>query len=377
MIIKKISICGFDRLFEGYRKSEDENRKAYTSELNEYLSNTMISIILSELTTIEMFYLKRFCSNLIINKKEYRNFISKDKEFDINQKIDGLLTLHDGILNDDDIDIKESNIDNILPIGCESYSGIAIFKGSAICAITGGFIDDIFKDDDTKKLSDAYIGNKLMSQKISKLFYEEFYKFLYRKSTDFDIVTSYMMENKFYQYSENICDLANINTPFGEIVFFGNTEDGLNSQIMNIRKNQEYSPYFMPDNIYITFVMNTTFALFMELYLYTNYITHHQNLNVVFADESLSVSECVRNKYVARISNYINYIISYKKEFNNKNIDLNKLNYIFNGSKILYTIQVPLSELKDFSKHISGSDELNIINEKVLQYYDVIHSLVV
>ena len=70
MIIKNVSVCGFNRLYEGYKKAENENRKAYGAELGDYLKHCMISIILNDLTTIEIFYLKKFCSELVITTKE-------------------------------------------------------------------------------------------------------------------------------------------------------------------------------------------------------------------------------------------------------------------------------------------------------------------
>lgn len=377
MIIKNVSVCGFNRLYEGYKKAENENRKAYGAELGDYLKHCMISIVLNDLTTIEIFYLKKFCSELVITNKEYKNFINSQKEPDIYQKIDGIINLHNEMISDEDIDKSKICIDNILPIGCESYSAIAIFRGSSITAITGGFIDDIFKNEGSTKLVDKYIGNSRMEEKISGIFYREFYQFIYRKSSDFDIVTSYMMDTKFYQYSEDICDIAYINTLFGEIIFFANNEKGLKFQREHIRDSQSSNPYYLPEKTYITFVMNTSFSTFLKLYLDTNYITNHQNLNYILSKDEINVSYDVINKYKARISNFVDYILSYKKGIiKNKEINLNRLNYIFNGTKILYTIQLSISEISEFCKILKNIDELVVLEDKLMNYKKIVENIV-
>ena len=81
----------------------------------------------------------------------------------------------------------------------------------------------------------------------------------------------------------------------------------------------------------------------MKLFLNTNYVVDHQNLKLVFVDESIDISEKILNKYEARLSNYADYLISYKKGLNeDTNINLNKFNFIFNGSKIVYSLQIPI-----------------------------------
>ena len=181
-------------------------------------------------------------------------------------------------------------------------------------------------------------------------------------------------------YADNICNIAYVNSPHGELVFFGNSQDVLNRQIDSIRKSQETSPYILRDNTMITYVMNTTFSTFMKLFLNTNYVVDHQNLKLVFVDESIDISEKILNKYEARLSNYADYLISYKKGLNeDTNINLNKFNFIFNGSKIVYSLQIPISDIIDKEKldfMFGEEEEWTNIENSIISTAKMVDSLI-
>lgn len=381
MKILNVSLSGFDRLFEGYRIAANENRKAYGDNLFDFLNHCMISFELSELTTIEMFYLKKFASSIHIIDTAYHNFTNAEKEFDLNQKISGLLSLHDEILHDDDIDKSESFIDNILPIGCKSYHIFVIFKGPSILSISGGFPDKMFMTNN--QLDEVYIGDKLMENRIIEFFYESFYSFMAKKVTNIDLVTEFMVNKKLYQYSEDMCDLAYVHTPYGEINFFGNSEDNFSRQLSIIKEKEKHSPYVLKDQMFLTFVMNTTISTFMYLHLYTNFIVDNQDLKIIFSSNEVDASASIVEKYNARISNFMDYLISHRKGLSEKNeLDLNKLNFIFNGDKICYSIQLSLSQIICFTSTFSSLekvlsvDEFNAIRNKMSSSADIINNLI-
>ena len=378
MKIKQINISGFKRVFEAYQTAFKEKMKGFGSGLFDYLSHSMISLELQEITTIELFYLKKIASDIIVIDKEYSNFTSEKNEFDINQKVEGLLTLHDEMLNDEDINKNTSYIDNILPIGCERYHIIAIFKGSNITSITTPFVEKVFYVDG--KFPTSYSGNFLIENTIAELFFKNFYDYMSKQVTDLDLLSEFMTNKKFYQYADNICNIAYVNSPHGELVFFGNSQDVLNRQIDSIRKSQETSPYVLRDNTMITYVMNTTFSTFMKLFLNTNYVVDHQNLKLVFVDESIDISEKILNKYEARLSNYADYLISYKKGLNeDTNINLNKFNFIFNGSKIVYSLQIPISDIIDKDKldfMFGEEEEWTNIENSIISTAKMVDSLI-
>lgn len=379
MVIKQINLSGFERLYDGYKRSENEKRKAYGSNIFSFLEHCMIGIELDMLTTIELYYLKKFASSVKVLGFEYRNFTSKDKEFDMNQKIDCLMSLHDEMVNDDDINTTESEVDNILPIGCKSYHVFAIFKGASIPSVTGGFVEDIFKENGV--CFDEYPEELDMNDRIVTAFYKNFYSYIARKTTDLDLVTEYMTNVKFYQYGDEDVNLAHVNTPMGELVFFGNNSDNLNRQISHIKSAEMKTPFFVKEMTYLTFVLNTTFSTFMKLYLNSDFIIDNEDLKIVFASDNIQLSEPILDKYKARISNSLDYLISNRKGLNHSvdgesGPNLNMLNYIFNGSKIKYSIQLTVDQIERLDTILSEVDEMESIKSKIKSFSETIVGLI-
>lgn len=371
MRIKKVRISGFQRLHEGYASSRKENRASYGNNLFDYLNHCMIAIELDNLTAIETLYLKKITSSLNILDEEYGNFIS-EKEVDIHQKVNGLLEIHDELVNDTDIDEKDTYIDNILPIGCKMFHVIAVFKGAKITTITGALIEDLFKDG--KDFLDIYPGNMIIENKVAEKFYNSFYTFMSEQVTSLDIVTEFMTTKKFYNYADNICSLSYVNTPFGELTFFGNTQDRMNSEIMNIRGSMKTSPYVLGDSILFNFTMKTSFSTFMMFYLSTNYVADHENFKLVFLKENIVLGKPILDKYNARISNCIDYLASFKKGLNDDpSINLNKFNFIFNGTEIIYNLQIPYSRITNFIDLLDTSfDEEKALSKSIMNVVNTV-----
>lgn len=379
MIIKQISLSGFERLYDGYKRSEIEHRKAYGGNIFSFLEHCMIGIELDTITTMELYYLKKFASSIKVIGYEYRNFTSKDEEFDMNQKIDCLMSLHDEMINDDDINKNKSEVDNILPIGCKSYHIIAIFKGASIPSVTGSFIENIFKEND--KCFEEYPEETDMVGRIAEAFYNNFYSYIARKSTDLDLVTEYMTNTKFYQYADDTVNLAHVNTPMGELVFFGNDSGTLNRQISHIKSVEKTSPFFVKEMTYLTFVLNTTFSTFMKLYLNSDFVIDNEDLKIVFTSDDIQISESMLDKYKARISNSLDYLISNRKGLNrssdsNSGFNLNMLNYIFNGSRIKYSIQLTIDQIERLDSILNEIDEMESIKSKIKSFSNTIVDLI-
>ena len=374
MIIKQVNTSELRPLYEGYRRAANEKRKAYGTELFSFLEHCMIAFELDELTTLEVYYLKKFASDVYIISDSYQNFVNSEKMPDFHQKVSGLLEIHDEIINDEDINKHKPLVDNILPIGCKSYHVYVVFKGPSIPSVTGGFVEDIFKENGA--LLDHYPEMVDLNRKVANMFYNNFYSFIIRKTSDLDLVTSYMTNIKFYQYADDDVNLAHVNTPLGNLTFFGASSDKLNLQIDNIKKNEKVSPYFVNDVIYLTFVLNTTFSTFMKLYLNTNFIIDNEDLKILLTSNEVNVSEEILDKYRARISNSMDYIISNRNSGDTSVVDINKFNFIFNGSKIKYSIQMTISQIEKLDKLLDGIDELEEIKTKIQTFSNTIENLI-
>ena len=374
MIIKQVNTSGLKSLYEGYRKSADEKRKAYGTDLVSFLEHCMIGFELDSLTTIEVYYLKKFASELYIIGSEYSNFTNKDKTPDMYQKVNGLLEIHDEIINDEDINKTSSYPDNSLPIGCKSYHVYVVFKGASISSISGGFIDDIFKDNGA--LPADYPDSFELNMKIANMFFNNFYSYIIKKTSDLDLVTNFMTNTKFYQYADDDVNLAHVNTPLGELTFFGASSDKLNQQISFIKNNQIESPYFVKDVIYLTFVLNTTFSTFMKLYLNTNFVVDNEDFKIILASEQVNVSDEIIDKYQARISNFMDYIVANRNSMESSANDINRFNFIFNGSKIKYSIQLTISQIEKLDTILKDIDEMEEIKSKIQTFSNTIEKLI-
>ena len=136
------------------------------------------------------------------------------------------------------------------------------------------------------------------------------------------------------------------------------------------------SPYFVNDVIYLKFVLNTTFSTFMKLYLNTNFIIDNEDLKILLTSNEVNVSEEILDKYRARISNSMDYIISNRNFGDTSVVDINKFNFIFNGSKIKYSIQLTISQIEKLDKLLDGIDELEEIKTKIQTFSNTIENLI-
>lgn len=384
MKIKKVRVCGFDKLHAGYKACIQENRAGFGDGLFTFLNHMMISLELEEITTIELFYLKKFASAVKIIDHSYTNFVEKKDALDLNQKINGLLEVHNSIVNDEDIDKTKCNPDNILPIGCHQYHLVVIFKGSKISAITGSLIQNLFKDEEGH-FENLYIGNMLMENRIASLFYSAFYSFISAEMTNIDIITEFMTDKSYYKFADSICSIAHVNSPFGELSFYGNNSDGLTKQIASIKKSMETSPYDLFDMTYLTLCLRTTFHTFMEYYLNTPYVVDHENLKLTFSVDEIFVDNDILQKYQARIMNSFEYLNDFKKGLaQSTDINLQKFNYIFYGNPITYSIQIPLTDilangrianLSDLKSNRLMENELNRVYSEILKLANTISGI--
>lgn len=364
MIINKIKTCGLKNLYEGYRDSFQENRKAFGSKLYNFMDHVMITLDISDLTTTEIFYLKSFASEVVILNKEYKNFITSDNP-EIKQEIENLLNLHDKILKDDDIDKDKAFVDNMLPIGCEQYRVLAIFKGANVSFITGNITPDIFIDKNTNKLYESYPKSSELEEIVSEIFYREFYKYIANKSTELDLVTDYIINKKFYKYADSLCSLAYVHTPLGEITFFGNNSNNLERQINSIKKAQNSIPYHIRNQIFTTYIMKTSFSVFIKIYNNSNFIIDNENFKLLFLKENINLSESILLKYKEELSSYYNPIDEYKKKISEENkINLNMFNFIFNGVEVKYSVKFSLENTDKFINLLDETEDesSNIIN---------------
>lgn len=362
MIINSVKACGFERIHEWYKECIQSGRNTFEASFMNYLHHSMISIDLDDISTMELYFLKSFSSMVHVVNYKYQNFInSKDKE--TYTKVDELLKLQTAISEDSDID-KYAEPENILPIGCKRYHVVVTFTGPSITNITTIRVESLFVED--SKFNPDYPGNAIVEEKLAGMFYNSFYKHMSDSMTGIDIVTDFMTNKKFYQYSEDGVSLATINSPYGEINFFGSDSDKLNQQIAHIKKNQNKLATNLLDCISLTFVVKSTFNTFFNMYLnYRKNVLDHTNFRLVFADPNVSVDPDIFQKYQVRLNEGFDYMGKFKKQLSsNPEIDLNVFNYISFGNMMDYSLKFTLKEL-DEPLPVYNINEMNVILKKI------------
>lgn len=396
MIIKKVRACGFEYLFNGYKEAAKIGKSGFGSNLSNYLQHVMLTIELEDLTTMELFYLKRMCGDVKILGKEYQNFVSKEKREDVYQKVDAILSIRNEMLKDSDIDTKVCDIDTILPVGCESYHVIAFFKGDAIMGVTGAVINEIFseptelkttdpktgKEEITRtfKAWDEYKGDEAMENILAQAFCNKLYKFMAGRMKDIDLVTEFMTNKEFYNYADAACNIAHVNTPFGQLNFLGTDPEKLALQVDRIKASQESTPYDFADETNITFILTTSFHLFMQIYMAGENdmwkVIDHENLKLVYLKPDINVNDPIIAKYQTRINAVINYLNAFKKDINEGDFDLGKFNFIMNGTQIRYSVQMSLNNIKKFLDTDFSDEEVVALKKDIASYEQIVRSVI-
>lgn len=371
MEIRKIRVSNMKAIYEGLLYCAKENRTGFGNDLYKLLDHCMIGLELTNVTSIEAFYLRRFCSSVKIVDKSYSNFDHGDNR-ELSQMVSGLLDIHDQLIQDNDMN-PQMAYDDILPIGSIKYHLVCMFQGFKILTLTGALIQNIFLVDN--KLPGFYPGDNAIENKIGEVFYQEFYSYILKESSQFDLVTSFITNKKFYQYAEDRINIADVITPYGSITFFGNDQDNLNRQINQIKESMKDLPYVYEDLIKVTFIIRSSFQSFMYFYLNPNFnILDHDNLKLIFADPFIQVDNMILTKYGARIHSFFDFIASYKSSLlNDTKVNLNKYNYIFNGNQITYSLQFSLNEM---NKDIQLTSELSNLSNKISSFHDLIVNLI-
>ena len=72
----------------------------------------------------------------------------------------------------------------------------------------------------------------------------------------------------------------------------------------------------------------------------------------------------------------MDYIISNRNSGDTSVVDISKFNFIFNGSKIKYSIQLTISQIEKLDKLLYGIDELEEIKTKIQTFSNTIENLI-
>ena len=390
MTIKSIYSTGLEDIYDGCRYYKEANINGFGKNATSYLNHTLVSIYIEDLTSIELFCLKKFASRIEILGKKYKNFTkTEDSAFSYITK---LINLKNNILNDTDINNEEINPQAILPIGAVSYSVLAYFDGESIPSLFGIGIfgiefNKIFKDADGN-FAQTFPDYDNLNNNIANAFYENFYKFTLSYFKDVDAVTDFCCHKKFYDYSDGLVTLAQVLTPCGEISFFSDSSEfksrryDTGEQIERIKEYRNSLPNNLIPNSYIVFVMNTTMDTFLKFYFYTNYISDYEDFNIVNNNDEITIADSIKNKYYTRITNNIAELAKIKHDPDKFVNTIHAFNLISGGTKIHYCLKIPFSDFQFSGDNYYSDDKILLsfnetyFNKKEIEFAEIYRLLI-
>ena len=344
MIIKKITLSGFNHLFNGMKFIKDNNYiNGLKSNLMDFLDHCMITIDLDDISGIELFYLRKFASNVYEIDYTYSNFIKVNNQEDekVSNAIESLLKTYNNIIEDQDMDYNKQNLDSFLPLGCKKSHVISYFRGGNILFITGMDTDiqDMFKNFsypvDLPKLEEI-IFNK---------FINAFYSTIINDIKDINDIYEFIKFQEFYKYSDTKCTLSDVQSQFGEISFLGSNQSKLKNEISSITENIKKFPYIIYHTSFMNFILNTSFEAFLNIYMNDkSAIVDYEKFITLLQNQKIDIDEKIIAKYSTRISDPVRRVKSYIKN-NIKQINIQSLNFIFLGKLIKYSYKVSFEDI--------------------------------
>lgn len=384
MKIERVSACGFDKIYDLYQTSRSElkgelkdsklhaSRGFYMKKRDYLLNNTSASFVISDINIIELLILKKLTNKITILDRNIVNMYNSEKEPERNIEISKLLKLTNDINSDEDINNDISNY--IIPVGCIKHTILCTFKGTGILAVTNSFLEKLFMEstgnNGETKIMDIYkedVINKNLANNIIK----NIYPLLQTTMYDFDQYTDFTLIKNYFNYV-NInkpCVVAQVNSPGGQLDLCGSNKTTLNYQLANVIK--AVKEFKETDMDYIVTIYST-FLVFSEFLIKTDFVTCYEDLKVIANDEAIYLPFEVKQKYQERINDALVPTVNFRKSIANDDFNnMHKPCLILSGQYIKFNIKIPanIEELiKDgkfdvMDTNIVGDIVIDIINK--------------
>lgn len=351
MKINAVRWFNFDVIREivDINRMSDNLKKTLTSKASHVLKNVQVSLNVSEVSIFEIYFLNRFATEVIIHESPVVDLDSSIKKAVTPEKyeiVKRLVCMDQDINNDSDI----TQTVNINPIGLMIYNNIDItMTGTDILALFNGMVDTMISTivdiTDTEELS-----NHLIST-----FITEFYKFMSKNLAAVDVMSEFIIRNKYYTYinQRNTCMLSTVSCPGSVVSFFGADPVTAQKQLDKLKKYVSIYPNAQ-GNIKYTFVFNTTLEIMFLLdQLLKNHITDHQLFKELLGSPddakpvNLLLPEEVINKYTNRLSQtYLEYTTIKNIISQNPSEYLKLYGYLLANQTIKYMMIVTQSDLE-------------------------------
>ena len=367
MEVSNVLINGFDKLVDAINQYKGRGSVTQSDGTIKYLDRINVTMTISALTTLELFFLKKITNDFYVTSTIINSKVHPDIK---NTNHLNLLKRYNTIVEDDEFDDNIKNLaKNIIPIGSKKYSVIARFSGNSLLLITGVMIDSFILND-----MNGYLETKEDCEKrIGLIFKDKFIDYINKETNSINPLFEFMKSEYDYDYSKGLCTLATVETLNGCLNFINNDSESLKNEIDTIKASKiaiDKNDY----NIY-TFIIDSSFATFLDIYLCSNnIIINYEDFNIVYDNTSFRIEDEILKKYYTRISDLTNDHSTIKKEIKNKSLpkDFSLFNYISYGTPIKYTIKIKENELDNLFNKLDINYESNSLKENISNFIKIV-----
>lgn len=364
MVINDVSYNNLDMLYDAIIQASNNTQygRKLGENMNKLLSHCSITFNINDLTIFETYIMKLFSNdnNMIITNSYLSLESTNEKYAEMINQLDNLSIMMN---NDNDLSIKVNEL--FYFTGHIFKNVIVTFTGISLCNIIGVLPDIWFKEtlltekSNGTNLPDALPCTKNLLDGIVNSLVNNFYSFMEKTVNRIDLAVDSYINSNYYSYANNNdtnVNLAEVLTPFGSLLFFGDRASNLSNDIQKCKNVFKYntapadSNYlsYSYKNTNIYFVINCTFYAFLEMFLSlpSNFFVDNQDFKTLFADSANLIIPNFLTSYKMRLSNNIKNIIDIRKDVSSsQETSLMRYNYIPLNSSFKFTMKLSLNDI--------------------------------
>ena len=391
MKVEYVKASNFEFLLAAYDTGIRNGTKDFGKNIRNLLSHISVSFVISDISILEAFMIKRFSGAEIIDHETTMvdDNVNAIKFTEAMPQVKSLFLLNDNMTEDNDLQVKPGPL--FLPLKSIQKKITVTFNGMSVLNIIGEisrsplcFCNDVLNritenpdTSDTEILNNALIEN----------FIKEFYSFMSYSYKYIDVLSDSLLDGEYLSNAKPVemCVLSHVNTLFGMIPFTDVDETRLSTSLLSCQENKktykESTGIEVGDDLLkcttdLYFICASSLYSFIETYLYLpiGTILEYTDIKILFTSNTYIIPD-VMNKYQTRLTNIFSRYYTWMKNFEAAQGDeLDMYNMILGNIEIRYVIKLSLSDITsiiiDWENSIKNGlygDEKNYINKELLK----------
>lgn len=330
--------------------------RGMSPNIYDILSGTTVQIVVSNISILEAYALKRYASG---QYSEVETYLRDTEEFpydaELNKSIDKLIDISRRMDEDSDIPVKPEAL--LLPAKCLEKKVSVVFSGKTIERVTGRY-DNFQSPTVFNKLYLNSLVGRWMDQSIEDILMNEFYRGLYTEFENlFDeshaYAAGYIWNQYYHPFIESTekVNLIKVTSAYGEIDFTSDAYAESMGSIVEMRKvlcSNDYEAIPMreatSDTAYIYYSCVTSFYEFLELF---NHIPMESFMHIMafhsLPDNTDFIMDAGMSMYTARVTSRMKNYITAVSEHAPKSPD--RYNLILLNNKIRFILKFRITDI--------------------------------